>query len=62
MLAANYNMKTMSEQLTHLDEHGRARMVDVGHKENTVRVATARGRVQMCKCSRRRSSRLWPVI
>lgn len=37
----------MSEQLSHLDEHGRARMVDVGHKEESVRLATARGRVQM---------------
>ncbi len=37
----------MSEQLTHLDEHGRARMVDVGHKENTQRVAVARGSVLM---------------
>ncbi len=47
MLVANYNTKPMSEQLTHLDEHGRARMVDVGHKDDTVRVATARGAVQM---------------
>lgn len=39
--------KDMSEQLTHLDEHGRARMVDVGHKDDTMRVATARGSVQM---------------
>jgi cyclic pyranopterin phosphate synthase len=37
----------MSEQLTHLDEHGRARMVDVGHKEDTKRVAVARGSVGM---------------
>lgn len=37
----------MSEQLTHLDEHGRARMVDVGHKEDTRRQATARGAVLM---------------
>jgi cyclic pyranopterin phosphate synthase len=37
----------MSEQLTHLDEDGRARMVDVGHKADTVRLATARGVVQM---------------
>ncbi len=44
---ANYNTKVMSEQLTHLDEHGRARMVDVGHKDDTVRVATARGSVHM---------------
>ncbi len=31
--------------LTHLDEHGRARMVDVSHKDDTVREAVARGRV-----------------
>ena len=31
--------------LTHLDEHGRARMVDGGHKDDTVREAVARGRV-----------------
>lgn len=31
--------------LTHLDQHGRARMVDVGHKDDTVREAVARGRV-----------------
>ncbi|HYU18775.1 MAG TPA: cyclic pyranopterin monophosphate synthase MoaC [Chloroflexota bacterium] len=36
----------MSE-LTHLDERGRARMVDVSAKDETVRVATARGRVSM---------------
>ncbi len=33
--------------LTHLDEHGRARMVDVGHKDDTQREAVARGRVLM---------------
>lgn len=33
--------------LTHFDEHGRAHMVDVGHKENTQREAVARGRVLM---------------
>ena len=37
----------MSEQLTHLDESGRARMVDVGHKPDSERVATARGSVVM---------------
>ena len=36
----------MSE-LTHLDKSGRARMVDVSSKGDTVRVATARGRVLM---------------
>ena len=33
--------------LTHLNESGRARMVDVSAKDETVRVATARGRVLM---------------
>jgi len=33
--------------LTHLDEQGRARMVDVGHKDDTQREAVARGRVLM---------------
>ena len=32
--------------LTHVDEHGAARMVDVTAKDVTVREATARGRVQ----------------
>jgi len=35
------------EQLTHLDERGRAQMVDVGEKEATARVAVARGSVHM---------------
>lgn len=34
-------------QLTHLDEQGRARMVDVGHKPDTERLAIARGEVHM---------------
>jgi cyclic pyranopterin phosphate synthase len=33
--------------LTHIDEHGRARMVDVSGKETTRRVATARATVTM---------------
>ncbi len=37
----------MSDHLTHLDEAGRARMVDVGGKDVTERVAVARGRVTM---------------
>ncbi|MBX9883721.1 MAG: cyclic pyranopterin monophosphate synthase MoaC [Novosphingobium sp.] len=36
----------MSE-LTHLDAHGRARMVDVGGKAETQRVAVALGRIRM---------------
>lgn len=38
---------TKSKSLTHLDESGRARMVDVGGKDITERVAVARGRVTM---------------
>jgi cyclic pyranopterin phosphate synthase len=34
-------------KLSHLDEQGRARMVDVGHKPDTQREAIARGRVLM---------------
>lgn len=37
----------MSNNLTHLDEQGRARMVDVGHKPDTERIAVARGEVHM---------------
>jgi cyclic pyranopterin monophosphate synthase len=37
----------MPNKLTHLDEQGRARMVDVGHKPNTERIAVARGEVHM---------------
>jgi len=33
--------------LTHLDEHGRARMVDVGGKPATARQAVASGRIRM---------------
>ncbi len=34
-------------RLTHIDEQGRARMVDVGHKPETEREAVARGAVSM---------------
>ena len=34
-------------RLTHLDEHGQARMVDVGGKAETARSATATGRIRM---------------
>ena len=39
--------KPETSKLTHLDEHGQAKMVDVGAKENTQRVAVARGAVLM---------------
>ena len=34
-------------QLSHLDEHGRARMVDVSGKDATSRIAIARGTIHM---------------
>ncbi len=37
----------MSDQLTHLDAHGHAAMVDVGGKAVTQRVAVAQGEVRM---------------
>lgn len=37
----------LSQTLSHLDAEGHARMVDVSEKAETVRVATARGRVVM---------------
>ncbi len=37
----------MSTPLSHLDENGRARMVDVGQKPDTERMAVARGEVKM---------------
>jgi cyclic pyranopterin phosphate synthase len=39
----------MSAKLTHLDEQGRARMVDVGAKDITERVCTARGEIRMAR-------------
>ncbi|GAW93359.1 cyclic pyranopterin monophosphate synthase MoaC [Calderihabitans maritimus] len=35
--------------LTHFDAQGRARMVDVSHKEDTVRVAVARGEIRVSR-------------
>lgn len=37
----------MPKRLTHFDDHGASRMVDVGGKEQTLRIARASGRVQM---------------
>jgi cyclic pyranopterin monophosphate synthase len=37
----------MTSPLSHLDESGRARMVDVGNKPDTERVAIAKGEVRM---------------
>ena len=38
---------SMTNKLSHIDEAGNARMVDVGQKENTERIAIAKGEVVM---------------
>ena len=43
----------MAERLTHLDEHGQARMVDVGAKDVTQRRALARALVRMTPATAR---------
>lgn len=40
-------MEQLNQPLTHLDARGNARMVDVGEKDSTQRVATAEGRITM---------------
>jgi cyclic pyranopterin phosphate synthase len=40
-------LQVKAMKLSHVDEQGRARMVDVGHKPDTQRQAVARGRVSM---------------
>ena len=40
-------MKADNDELTHIDENGKAQMVDVGNKEDTKRRATASGKVSM---------------
>jgi cyclic pyranopterin phosphate synthase len=40
-------MLGMTEQLSHLDDTGRAHMVDIGAKPDTVRSALAKGEVRM---------------
>jgi len=37
----------IENSLTHIDESGRARMVDVGAKDDSIRVAVARGEIVM---------------
>lgn len=44
---AHYNSTLMEKKLTHIDEQGTAKMVDVGGKVDSERVAVARGRVVM---------------
>jgi cyclic pyranopterin phosphate synthase len=45
-----YNL-CMPTKLTHLDETGRAHMVDVGKKADTERIAIAKGEVRMKKAT-----------
>ncbi len=40
-------MNTSKQQLTHLDAQGNARMVDVGAKESSQRVAVASGKISL---------------
>ena len=42
-----YNSDMSDPKLTHLDEQGRVKMVDVGAKPDTERIAIAKGEVQM---------------
>ena len=42
-----YNL--IMSKLTHIDEHGNAKMVDVVHKPDTERIAIARGEIHMQK-------------
>ena len=44
-------MRPMSPKLSHLDEHGRAQMVDVSNKPDSHRSATAKGEVQMSRAT-----------
>ena len=45
--AAPGALPPQEKTLSHMDDHGRARMVDISHKAETERVAVARGRVVM---------------
>jgi cyclic pyranopterin phosphate synthase len=41
------NQALIMNSLTHLDEHGKARMVDIGGKQESQRLAVASGRIVM---------------
>ena len=45
--ARNKKRMKMDEKLTHLDERGQLKMVDVGGKERTERLARVRGEIRM---------------
>lgn len=44
---AGYKEDTMEDKLTHIDENGRPRMVNVGQKADTHRIAVAKGSIYM---------------
>ena len=46
MLINNYP-KNMLKELSHTDNEGRARMVDVGHKPDQLRIARAEGKIAL---------------
>ncbi len=48
-LAREYSRRPLARTLNHLDDRGRAQMVDVGGKEATLREAVAKGSVYMQK-------------
>src|SRR5271157_648358 len=43
----DYNLAMSASELSHIDENGKARMVDVGSKPYTERTAVARGEVHL---------------
>lgn len=47
VIREGYNLNMENKNLTHLDETGRAHMVDIGAKPENERIAVARGEVRM---------------
>ncbi|KAK2461415.1 hypothetical protein APHAL10511_005878 [Amanita phalloides] len=54
-------LNSTQSRLTHIDEHGRATMVDVGDKEPTKRSATAVGRIYVPEVAYRLASSTYPL-
>ena len=50
---SNYREYVVADELTHLDEQGRLKMVDVGGKEPTARLARVRGEIRMDRATAR---------
>ena len=47
MKTDHFHDQTAMTKLTHFDDQGRSRMVDVGEKQITTRIARASGKVRM---------------